>query len=255
MNVNSLTNIYVRQMKKTVIMNVRNLIYFILLGAGMTLQAQDLFDKTEDLLSQVVDENGLVDYPSLAEDNADLLTLASLIADYSWEEQNEDQQKAFLVNAYNILVIKQITLNWPMQSPLEDPLFFNGRKHLVGGKEMTLDEIEKKTLFKKFDDPRLHFVLVCGAMDCPPLLNKAYRSETLEKQLEDQTRYALNLESFILTDGKKLQLSEIFKWYRDDFGSKPGKVIDFINGYRKEKLIVRNFGYYPYNWLVNVQTK
>jgi hypothetical protein len=43
--------------------------------------------------------------------------------------------------------------------------------------------------------------LVCGAIGCPPLINEAYLPNTLEAQLETQTKIALN-ENFIKVNTK-----------------------------------------------------
>jgi len=45
-------------------------------------------------------------------------------------------------------------------------------------------------------------------------------------------------------------LSQIFKWYTDDFGGSRSTVIDFINSYR-EIPISDKTGYYPYDWTLN----
>jgi len=72
----------------------------------------------------------------------------------------------------------------------------------------------------------------------------------LEEQLEEQTRLALNNPSFIKEADGKTELSQIFKWYTDDFGGSRSTVIDFINSYR-EIPISDKTGYYPYDWTLN----
>ena len=44
----------------------------------------------------------------------------------------------------------------------------------------SLDEIEHQIIRKRFDEPRIHFALVCAAMSCPPLRDEAYTADRLE---------------------------------------------------------------------------
>ena len=77
----------------------------------------------------------------------------------------------------------------------------------------------------------------------------------LEAQLEAQTKVALN-GSFLKVNTKKKRVegSEILKWYKEDFILNDKNEIDFINKYRTEK-IPANFKlkYFPYDWKVNEQ--
>ena len=56
-----------------------------------------------------------------------------------------------------------------------------------------------------YNDPRLHFVLVCGAISCPKIASFAYTPENLEAMLEERTKLALNNDEFIqVNDGNPL---------------------------------------------------
>ena len=121
----------------------------------------------------------------------------------------------------------------------------------MAGTRITLNDIENKKLRAKFNEPRFHFVLVCGALGCPPIIPKAYTPANLEKLLEKQTVQALNDPNFIQVKGNKVAFSEIFKWYKEDF-IKNGSEIDFLNQYRKEKVSTdAKVTYYSYDWRLN----
>ena len=124
----------------------------------------------------------------------------------------------------------------------------------MGGANLTLNDIENKKLRAVFDDARIHFVLVCGAKGCPPLIASAYRPETLNKQLTRQTRLALNNEQFIRVAKNKVAVSEIFTWYREDFLSAQKTVLDYINTYRNQPISSDSkLEYYSYDWRLNAQ--
>ena len=150
-------------------------------------------------------------------------------------------------------MIKSVIDNYPLKSPVDVNGFFDKTKHSVGGKKVTLNDIEHKLLRGQFNDARFHFVLVCAGLGCPPIIAQAYMPTTLDKQLDTQTRIALNNDNFIKVNAKKkrVELSEIMKWYKEDF-TQNGNEIDFINKYRKEKIAAKSkISYYPYDWRLN----
>jgi hypothetical protein len=81
-----------------------------------------------------------------------------------------------------------------------------------------------------FNEPRIHFALVCASVGCPALRNEAFTAEKLEHQLEGSTNAFLNdkRKNRFLSAGKKLELSSIFKWYGDDFRKTHGSVEKFV---------------------------
>ena len=201
-------------------------------------------------------KNGLVDYESIRKNPTLLNTILKQASTFKVLKSESKKYQAFYINSYNLYVIKGLIDNHPITSPLSKKGFFDEIKYLIGGKEVTLNHIEHELLRKQFNDPRFHFVLVCGALGCPPLINKAYLPSTLESQLQKQTVLALNGDYFIKvnTKKKKVEGSEILKWYKEDFTMNGTTEIDFINRYRKVK-IPANFKlvYFPYVWLINKQ--
>jgi len=193
--------------------------------------------------------SGLVDYKLLKSNINELDSIVKIVGVYS--PSNEEDKKTFLINAYNIFVIKQLTDAYPVKSPQDVKGFYDNKLFTVLGKKYSLNEIENNELRKVYKDPRFHFVLVCGALGCPPIINDVYTPENLETQLTTQTKLALNNNGFLKTEDNKVLLSEIFKWYEDDF-TKQQKVIEFINQYREVKIpTYYTIDYYPYDWRIN----
>ncbi|TYA67175.1 DUF547 domain-containing protein, partial [Seonamhaeicola marinus] len=148
-------------------------------------------------------------------------------------KNNVNTYQAFWINAYNLSVIKGIIDNYPTNSPLANAGFFDKVKHNIGGKNITLNDIEHKLLRAQFNDARFHFVLVCGAIGCPPLISEAYLPSTLNTQMDAQTKKALN-GNFLMVNIKKkrVEASQIMEWYKEDFTMNGTTEIDFINTYR-----------------------
>jgi len=189
-------------------------------------------------------QNGLVDYEA-ASNSAQLPSLIQFIADFDASNLTDNERKAYYINTYNLLVINSIANNYPVSSVEEISGFFDSNKHIIGGKKMTLNDFEKGKILKEFKDPNLHFVLVCGAVDCPPIIDRAYRPETLDSQLQRQTEIAVNNPNFIKQENGKLAISQIFRWYQNDFGGSTKNVLAFINKSRTNPIPVgTKFSYY-----------
>ncbi len=237
-------------MKKIIIIAVA---FFGIISA----QAQDLdtfFSKADAFFNTYV-SNGKVAYSNIKNDRAALDEVLKIAEGISVSKEDVSNFQAFWINAYNLSVIKGIVDKYPTKSPLDHAGFFDKIKHSLGGKKITLNDIEHKLLRAQFKDARFHFVLVCGALGCPPLISKAYMPATLDKQLEKQTKIALN-GTFLKVNAKKkrVQASKIMEWYKGDFTMNGMSEIDFINKYRTEKIPSKyKLSYFEYNWNVNKQ--
>lgn len=211
---------------------------------------KNFFDKVDALLIEHV-ENGLIDYKSIKADRT-LSDLINQVANADLSGLDEKTIEAFYINAYNLHVINLAATSYPLTTVQSVRGFFDGKKVTVAGEKSTLNNLEKKKLLEPFKDGRLHFVLVCGALGCPPIINKAYRPEILDTQLDQQAKLSLNDKAFIKVEDNKVRLSEIFKWYPEDFGSSKSATIDFINNYRDTPISKSSkLNYYNYDWSLN----
>lgn len=198
-------------------------------------------------------KNGKVDYKAIKDNRSTLEELMRLAEGISVSVDDQKTYQAFWINSYNLSVISGIVDNYPIKSPLDKPGFFDKTKYNVGGKTITLNDIENKLLRGNFPkEARFHFVLVCAGLGCPPIINSAYLPNTLEAQLQKQTELSLNNPNFIRVKGNKVQLSQLFEWYKGDFTQGGKSQLDFVNQYRKEKIDEgAKVGYYSYNWSLN----
>lgn len=220
---------------------------------SLSVQAQDIssfFKATDGFLKTYV-SNGKVDYKAIHANPQSLNDLMKQAKDILLTNEDKATMQAFWINAYNISVIKGVIDHYPIASPLDKKGFFDGITYKLAGKSITLNDIENKQLRAVYNDARFHFVLVCGALGCPPLITDAYMPDTLDTQLETQTKIALNNPDFIKVSGKKVAFSQIFEWYKKDF-IQDGNEIDFLNTFRKEKVPANaKVTYYSYDWRLN----
>ena len=230
------------------------LFFVITLVNAQQKLTNSFFDEVDVFVKKYVTD-GKINYDAIHKNSSVLNGLIEKVATTSLSGADDNSKQAFYINAYNLLVIKGVIDNYPLESVLDVPGFFDQKKKTVAGEKLTLNQLEKTNLLKQYKDSRYHFVLVCGAIDCPPITNFAYRPEKLEQQLESQTKKALNDPNFIKVNStnKKASISQIFEWYTNDFGGSKKSAIEFINKYRNND-IPSDFSidFYNYNWSLNV---
>ena len=242
--------------EKTFMKTQSYLTLIVFLISSSLSQAQNLnkFYQDSDAFLKKWVVNGNINYAKLNKNFEEIDGLQKQIADVNLSNASDDQKKSFYINAYNLLVINQITKYYPLKSPLDKSGFFDKFKHKVAGESITLDYIEKKYLILKYQDPRIHFAVSCAAVSCPPLANFAYVPEKLDDQLNERTKFALNLD-FVLDieqSKKQVKVSKIFDWYIRDFGNSKEGIIKFINKHTSDN-ISKDFEvvFLEYDWSVN----
>ncbi|MFV9550014.1 DUF547 domain-containing protein [Algibacter sp. PT7-4] len=237
-------------MKKHII-----ILFVVLVSVESFSQNLNKFFTQADAFFKANVNNGKVAYSRIHTNKNELHSVLKLAEGITVLKSDTQNYQAFWINAYNLSVIKGIIDNYPTKSPLDVNGFFDKTTYSLAGKNITLNDIEHKLLRGNFKDARFHFVLVCGAIGCPPLISQAYLPNTLNTQLDTQTKLALN-GSFLKVNTKKkrVQASQIMEWYKDDFTMDGSSEIDFINKYRTEQLDSKyKLSYFPYNWNVNKQ--
>jgi ribosomal protein L15 len=116
---------------------------------------------------------------------------------------------------------------------------------------MNLNDIEHGIIRKKFDEPRIHFALVCAAKSCPPLRNEAFTADQLNKQLDEQGRDFMNDKSKNNIRKDKAELSKILMWYGGDF-TKKMLIVEWVNKYSTVKIDNSTpVSYMDYDWELN----
>jgi hypothetical protein len=236
------------------------LILLVIALPGLALENKINNDIWAELLRKYVHE-GVVDYAGFQRDEDKLDLYLAELAAYNPEELTRDARFAFYVNVYNAWTVKLILSAYPdiesirelgniFKTAWEKPIV-----QLENG-TFTLDDIEHGILRPRFKDPRIHFVVNCASISCPPLRSEPYTAERLEEQLEDATRRFLNHPDNYRLDGANFYVSRLFKWYGEDFNN---DAIGFYLKYADEALKARlqaagqslSVKYLKYDWGLN----
>ncbi|PJJ59519.1 DUF547 domain-containing protein [Hymenobacter chitinivorans] len=219
------------------------------------------FDK---LLKKYVTEKGLVNYKAWKADQGPLNQyLAQLSKNPPAAGASKAEQMAFWINAYNAYTIRLILDHYPLQSikdigtKIQIPFVttpWAAKFFSIGGEKMSLDNIEHGILRKKYNDPRIHFALVCASISCPRLRTEAYTAAKLDDQLDDQGRDFLNNPAKNKPGKTSAQLSKYFDWYKGDWSENGQSVTSWVNKYATTKLDKNAaISFLDYNWQLNEQ--
>ncbi len=237
---------------KKIIFTICSLLLIISNTNAQVKNLQGYFQQIDKFLSANV-KAGKVNYNGINANKSDLDALVSFLSTKQKFATSTDE-KAFYLNSYNILVIKGIINNYPTKGPMEIAGFFDKKFYTINGNNLTLNNIENDIVRKKFNDARIHFALVCGAKSCPPIQSYAFRPEKLDAQLDFVTKQSIQNSNFTKIDvkSKKVSVSMLFNWYKDDFTKAKGSVLNFLNSFLKTPLpantVIEN---YTYDWALN----
>lgn len=212
-----------------------------------------------DLLQKHVDAKGFVSYKGFLEDSLKLNDYLNVLsATPPTDEWTRAEKLAFWINAYNAFTVKLIINHYPVSSIKDikkgipfvnsvwDIKFFE-----IGGMRMSLNEIEHSILRKEFEEPRIHFSIVCASMSCPKLRNEAFTAEKLEQQLQAQAVDFINDSTKNEIEMEEIRISSIFKWFSGDFTNN-GTVQEFIRPFSQQDFVSSaKVKYLPYDWNLN----
>ena len=133
----------------------------------------------------------------------------------------------------------------------------------MDGGSTSMDGLEQRLIRPTYDDARIHFALVCGALSCPPLLPEPFEGDRLDAQFADvATRWFQAEDGLVVEADGTVMTSAILKWYRKDFdGEKPfDSFADMFATYLPEgprrTAAVRaardgTLRFLPYDWTIN----
>ena len=217
---------------------------FMALSLTGTLTAQMDYQPPPDLepMHRIYDElldtyvrDGTVFYHALKLDRAKLdRYVASLAAALPSTVAGWDQprQIAFWINAYNAISLQIAVSHYPVSSMRQIPGAFDQIKHVVAGKNLSLDQIET-TILAGYNDPRIFLVLGRGAMSSGRLRSEAYSGPHLDAQLVQSVEQFSKDPKYVRVDQLTgtLNVSPIFSWrekafvdaYKDKAMDMPGR--------------------------------
>lgn len=218
-------------------------------------------------------KDGLVNYKELKEDKRLNEYINLLVNTDPSKIKDRNDQLAFWINAYNAYTLKIICDNYPVKSITDlnsggevisyilKTTVWDKDLVVINHKKMSLNDIEHGIIREKYNDPRIHFALVCAAISCPPLRSEAYIGSRLNEQLNDQGRgfFADTTKNRFNLKTHTVYLSKILDWYGSDFGNNDAEILLRITKYLPANIAKGidespgkwNVEFNDYNWSLN----
>lgn len=228
----------------------------LLVAAGASL-AQGIDHAPFDALLRANVKNGVVNYSGFQNNAAFKQYVESLSKPVKLDTKAD--QIAYYSNAYNALAIQGILDGLSPSSFFGRARYFKTKEWPLNGRNITLYDLEHKVL-RPLGDPRIHFSIICASKSCPFLRSEVYSAAKLDGQLDEQARQFLNdpFRNRFDTGTKTAHLSEIFKWFDEDFSGPAGSVQKYVAKYVADPdtakgLAAGNYTteWIPYDWTLN----
>ncbi|MBW7875761.1 MAG: DUF547 domain-containing protein [Candidatus Cloacimonetes bacterium] len=235
-------------------------------GSDLELkELQDYFLAWDKYLLDHVSDNGLMRYDKAQEKSSmsDLNRMLDFLKNYSPLRLKGLQKKSFWINTYNLCVhaavLKYLNGRRPQaQDTVQKiPGIWTDKICHFRGFSLSLNEIEKTVLLEHFQDPTIHFGLVCASKGCPRLW-RAFFPETVNSSLRDLGAQFIKKSTVINTDRETIGLSRLFDWYQHHFSDADGLVsglkhhfsdVDLLQGLDSEWQIE----WIEYDWSLNAE--
>ena len=238
--------------------------------AGQQVSMDSLDHSSWDaLLKKYVDADGDVNYANWKKTEADVKALDAYLADLSrglpGKASSRPAQFAYWINAYNAMTIKGILREYPTTSIRNHTAkvwgynIWDDLLLITPNGNFSLNHIEHEIL-RKMGDARIHFAIVCASKGCPRLLNQAYTSSQLDKQLTANARHFFSDRQKFKADvdAKRIYVSPILEWFAEDFGSSDAQQMRFIatflpdlDAQRLARSGSADVSYLDYDWNLN----
>ncbi len=126
----------------------------------------------------------------------------------------KNQQLAYWLNLYNVTMMEQLTLDYPIKK-LKKRLY--GKNNLldkkllkVAGVDLSLNDIHHEILIKNWQDPLIMYGLFHGYISSANLRKQAYAHQTVYSQLRENAMEFINSNRGMRASGNSVILAELY---------------------------------------------
>lgn len=131
---------------------------------------------------------------------------------------SRDEQLAYWMNLHNAQAVLQTTLNFPIKDESARELVlgkpWSTQSLTVEGVRLSLDDIERRILFRHWPDPLVIYGLYLPATGAPRLAPRALVGRDIRAQLEARARLHLRSGHAFELSGSSLDVSALYHWDR-----------------------------------------
>ncbi|MGF1475676.1 MAG: DUF547 domain-containing protein [Geminicoccaceae bacterium] len=177
---------------------------------------------------------------------------------------DRNEQLAFWINLFNALTVRLALEHYPIGSMHEIVVEADGRTYKVWnaklieieGIRLSLNDIEHRIVRATWRDPRINYALSHGSLGCANIRKQPYRGSMLDRQLSYAAIDFINHPRGVSISGRHLQVSSIYRWFREDFGGDDRAIIRHLAAFAKPALAYElqhfnDIDAHDYDWALN----
>jgi hypothetical protein len=126
----------------------------------------------------------------------------------------------------------------------------------VEGEKLSLNDVEHRILRPIWQDARVHYSVNCASLGCPNLQPMAFTAENTDNLLERGAKEYVNHPRGVAVRNRKLRVSSIYVWFREDFGGNADDLMEHWREYAEGPLAEALQSYsggleHDYDWRLN----
>lgn len=148
--------------------------------------------------------------------------LSALPSQLDFSRLSSDEQLAFWLNLYTVIVIDEINAVYPVQSierlanNRNDPLF-DKTVVTIDGVDLSLNDIQYNIVYAHWDNPLVMYGFFNGSIGAPRINREAYTGENVWELLRGNAREFVNALRGVEITRRTLRISEQYNNARDYF--------------------------------------
>lgn len=148
-----------------------------------------------------------------------------------------EEQVAYWINLYNALTVQSILGDLArgagpqLAAAAPDTPPVQAGSITVEGTRLSLRAIADSILVPLWHDPRIRYALANGTAGGPDLQPAAFEGANLDKQLDAAALHFIAGSHAARFVGSKLEVSQLYAWYRDEFGGSDNSIIRHLMAY------------------------
>ncbi|WP_417488138.1 DUF547 domain-containing protein [Maricaulis sp.] len=129
---------------------------------------------------------------------------------------SRDEQLAYWFNLYNVTIIEQTMLNYPvhwinnMDAHGTNESVFDAKILTVEGQPLSLNDIRHGIVYANWDDPRVMYGFFNGSVGSPELRRSAYTGAGVWQELDRTAREFVNSLRGVEVNTRELRVSEMY---------------------------------------------
>lgn len=214
-------------------------------------EEHSIFNETQSFFS-IDSPSGLYHYEDLSHHQLKIDTIITHYLQISLENVSTNFRKAYYLNLYELLFMKQLANNYPTHYITDIDDIFTKKIITLENKRYSLNTLRIEKIKPLFQQPDYLLLIPYGGYSDHNFDGTAFKEHNFESQKSRKLTSILNHPSYIRVKPKSelIMLPELFKWFKNEFNSEKD-IRNLINTYRATPLPTSyDIQHYPWSWKI-----